>query len=173
MSITVRVSTARCSAARTHDAHNAHNVMQQYTRTAQRSRAPLAPRRALSRPSSTTVVAWARRFTVETVFPRVASRASMLYLAARAHNRAAVCLRTARIAALWESGPTGHPRKYNSYHKTSGPGDRFTRHVMNSIFDAKAAIDDAALVLAEHAVRPPSAQNILHIKHYIMRTLCI
>ena len=38
----------------------------------------------------------------KTVFPWGASRANMLYLAARTHNRAAVCLHAAHIAALWE-----------------------------------------------------------------------
>ena len=36
------------------------------------------------------------------VFPWVASRANMLYLAARTHSRAAVCLPAAHIAALRE-----------------------------------------------------------------------
>ena len=44
-----------------------------------------------------------RRFVVKTVFPCVASRANMLYLAARTHNnRATVCLHEARIVALRE-----------------------------------------------------------------------
>ena len=36
------------------------------------------------------------------MFPWVTSRASMLYLSARTHNHAAVCLHAARIAALRE-----------------------------------------------------------------------
>ena len=43
-----------------------------------------------------------RRCVVKTVFPWVASRANMLYLAARTHNCAAVCLHAAHIAALRE-----------------------------------------------------------------------
>ena len=42
-----------------------------------------------------------RSFVVNTAFRWVASRVNMLYLAARTHNRAAVCLHAAHIAALW------------------------------------------------------------------------
>ena len=42
---------------------------------------------------------WARRFVVRTVFPRVASRANMLCVAARTLT-AVVCLHAAHIAAL-------------------------------------------------------------------------
>ena len=43
-----------------------------------------------------------RCFAVKTAFPWVTSRATMLYLAARTHSRAAVCLHAAHIAALRE-----------------------------------------------------------------------
>ena len=48
------------------------------------------------------VKTWARRFVAKTLFPRVASRANMLYLAASTHTRSAVCLYAAHIAALRE-----------------------------------------------------------------------
>ena len=42
----------------------------------------------------------ARHFVVKIVFPWVASRASMLYLAARTHSRATVCLHAARACIV-------------------------------------------------------------------------
>ena len=45
---------------------------------------------------------WARRFVVKTVFPWVASRTNMLYLAWRVQDRAAVCLHAAHIVCLRE-----------------------------------------------------------------------
>ena len=51
---------------------------------------------------------WGRRFVVKTVFPWVASRVNMRCLPAGTHNRPAVCLHAAHIAALRRSGPTGY-----------------------------------------------------------------
>ena len=48
------------------------------------------------------------------------SRASLPYLAAIHHNRAAVCLNVAHTAALWPSGPTGtFGNSVPPWHKTS------------------------------------------------------
>ena len=65
---------------------------------------------------------WARRFVVNTRFPWVASRANMLYLAAHTHNRAAVCLHTARITALRAFWTDWQPTETHLYHKSSTPG---------------------------------------------------
>jgi hypothetical protein len=46
---------------------------------------------------------------LKTVLQRAASRANMLYLAARTHNRAAVCLHAAHNAALREFWPDWLP----------------------------------------------------------------
>ena len=51
-----------------------------------------------------------------------ASRANMLYLAARTHNRAAVVYTRLMLQLCGSSGPTGYPRKHRSYDTTSNPG---------------------------------------------------
>ena len=60
-------------------------------------------------------VVW--RVLAKTVFPWVSNRASMLYLAARTHSRAAVCLPAANIAALREFWTDWLPwtRKHRSF----------------------------------------------------------
>ena len=57
---------------------------------------------ARAREPACAVRVWARCLVVKTTFPWVAIRASMLYLAARTRNRAAVCLHAAHIVALQE-----------------------------------------------------------------------
>ena len=65
-----------------------------------------------------------RCFVVKTVGPWVASRANMLYLAARTHNRAAVCPHAVYITIVWEFWTDWRPTEapFLHDHKTSTAG---------------------------------------------------
>ena len=59
--------------------------------------------------SALPVRVWAPHFVIKTVFFWAASRANLLYLAARTHTRAAVCLYAAHTPALREVWPDWLP----------------------------------------------------------------
>ena len=103
---------------------------------------------------------WARRFVVKTVFAWVASRANMLYLAARTHNRAAVCLNEAHSKALREF--------WTDWLPTETP---FEPSVLPASVAASCVVQRHHLVLGDGS-RTPSRLRLVRLGRCLDAVLC-